>query len=253
MDLELSNKVALITGGSRGLGRAICMGLAEEGVHVAVNYRRGVNEAAELVRLLQEHHHVRAVALQGDVANSDDVVRLFDRCEAELGQLDILVNNAGIWPAAYVHDITEAAWDRTLAVNLKGPFLMCREAVRRWRSERRGGRVINVSSPAAFAGSTTGHADYAASKAGLCNFTVSLAREVAEWGIYVNAVAPGMMATEMAADALEARREHYLQRIPLKRFGDPSEIANMVVFLASERASYTTGATIDVSGGMLMR
>ncbi len=253
MDLGLEGKIGLVTGGSRGLGSAICTALAAEGAHVAVNYRRGAESAESLAKTLQQSHGVSTLALQGDVANGDDVRRLFDRCEAELGPIDILINNAGIWPTAFVQDLTEEAWDRTMAVNLKGPFLTCREAVRRWQAEQRGGRVVNVSSPAAFIGSTTGHADYAASKAGLCNFTVSLAREVAPLGIFVNAIAPGMMYTDMASDALAEHEQQYLQRIPLKRIGDPAEIANMVVFLASGRASYTTGATIDVSGGMLMR
>lgn len=253
MDLGLAGKVALVTGGSRGLGRAICAGLAAEGAGVVVNYRRGQEEAEEIARSLKQTHGVSTLALQADVSRSHDVAALFDRCYAEFGRLDIVINNAGIWPSGFVHEIDEEAWDRTLAVNLKGPFLCCREALRRWRDEGRGGRVVNVSSPAAFLGSTTGHADYAASKAGLCNFTISLAREVAPWGIYVNAVAPGMMYTEMAAEALQKNEAHYMQRIPLKRFGDPQEIAHMVTFLASDRASYTTGATVDVSGGMLMR
>ena len=167
--------------------------------------------------------------------------------------MDVLVNNAGIWPTSSVKEMTEDHWDRTLAVNLKGAFLTCREAVRRWLDRGCGGRIVNVSSSAAFIGSTTGHADYAASKAGLVNFTVSLAREMGSHGIYVNAVAPGMMQTDMARDALEQNLEHYIRRIPLGRIGDPAEIANLVVFLASDRASYTTGATFDASGGLLMR
>ncbi len=253
MDLGLTDKVALVTGGSRGLGRAICACLAAEGARVAVNYRRDGERAAVLVESLEMSHGVAAAAIQGDVAVGDDVVKIFDQCQQELGLPDILVNNAGIWPTAFVHEMTEESWDRTMAVNLKGPFLTCREAVRRWTKAARGGRVVNVSSPAAFIGSTTGHADYAASKAGLVNFTVSLAREVAQYGIYVNAVAPGMMYTEMAHDALAAHEAQYLKRIPLGRIGEPGEVAQMIVFLASDRASYTTGATIDVSGGMLMR
>ena len=253
MDLDLRNKVALVTGGSRGLGRAICLGLAGEGVRVMINYRRDEQRARDLAQLIRGQHGVDAVWVAGDVSSSADVTRMFDQCQRELGSLDILVNNAGVWPTAYVKDLTEEAWDRTLAVNLKGAFLMCREAVRRWLRQTRGGRIVNVSSPAAFIGSTTGHADYAASKAGLVNLTVSLAREVAANGIYVNAVAPGMMYTEMAHDALAAHEAEYLQRIPLGRIGEPEEIARMIVFLASDRASYTTGATIDVSGGMLMR
>jgi len=253
MDLELRNKVALVTGGSRGLGRAVCLGLAEEGARVAINYRRDQQRAELLAREIGERTGVAALPVAGDVSSSADVTGMFDACESQLGSLDILVNNAGVWPTAYVRDLTEEAWDRTLAVNLKGAFLTCREAVRRWLARQRGGRIVNVSSPSAFIGATTGHADYAASKAGLSNLTVSLAREVAQHGIFVNAVAPGMMYTEMAHEALETNAAHYLRRIPLGRIGQPEEIARVILFLASDVASYTTGATIDVSGGMLMR
>ena len=253
MELALSGKVALVTGGSRGLGGAVCRALAEEGARVFVNYRRDRERAEELVAAMGRAAVGDARAIQGDVSSGGEVASLFDACEAVWGPLDILVNNAGIWPTALVKDITEEAWDQTLAINLKGAFLTCREAVRRWLAAGRGGRIVNVSSPAAFRGSTTGHADYAASKGGLVSFTQSLAREVARDGIFVNAVAPGMMRTDMAKDALETNLADYLQRIPLGRIGEPAEVAAMIVFLASERASYTTGATIDVSGGMLMR
>ena len=253
MDLELKDKVALVTGGSRGLGRAICLGLAREGARVAINYRHQQQRAAELAELIRSSQEAQALPVPGDVSNSDDIRSMFDLSETELGPLDILVNNAGVWPQARVQDITEEDWDRTFAVNLKGAFLSCREAVRRWLAAGRSGRIVNVSSAAAFLGATTGHAHYAATKAGLVNFTVSLARELAGQGIAVNAVAPGMMRTEMAREALDAGEQQYLQRIPLGRIGDPAEVANVVVFLASGRASYMTGATVDVSGGMLMR
>jgi 3-oxoacyl-[acyl-carrier protein] reductase len=260
MDLQLDGKVALVTGGSRGLGLAICAGLAAEGTNVAINYyhdtERGidlVDEAIAAKTQLEEAHGIRAIAVPGDVSRSDDIVAMFDQCESELGPLDVLVNNAGLWPTAFVKDMTEEDWDQTVAVNLKGPFLTCREAVRRWLSSERTGRIVNVSTQAAFLGATTGHAHYAAAKAGLVNFTVSLAREVAPQGIYVNGVAPGMMRTEMAREALEKGEQEYLKRIPLRRVSDPSEVAAVVTFLASARASYTTGATFDATGGMLMR
>lgn len=253
MDLHLDGKVALVTGGARGLGRAICRGLAAEGARVMINYRQDAAGARNVAAEITTQFTVQAECVAGDVSSTADVVRMFDHCQAELGLPDILINNAGIWPQAFVPDLTEEAWDRTLAVNLKGAFLTCREAVRRWLAAARGGRIVNVSSPAAFLGSTTGHADYAASKAGLVNLTVSLAREVAPRGIYVNAVAPGMMYTDMAQAALQADEAQYLRRIPLGRISQPEEVAHMIVFLASDRASYTTGATIDISGGMLMR
>jgi 3-oxoacyl-[acyl-carrier protein] reductase len=253
MDLHLQDKVALVTGGSRGLGRAICLGLAAEGAKVAVNYNRGEAAAAEVVEAMQKLHAADGLALQGDVSKSVDVLRLFDQCEEEFGPLDILINNAGIWPTAFVRDMSEEEWDTTFDINLKSAFLTCREAVRRWLDADRGGRIVNITTQAAFHGSTTGHAHYAATKAGLVNFTVSLAREVARSGIFVNAVAPGMMRTDMAQEALEANEEKYIQRTPLGRIAEPEEIADTVVFLASSRASYTTGATFDATGGMLMR
>ncbi len=260
MDLHLHDKVAIVTGGSRGLGRAICRALAAEGAKLAIHYyrslQRGIDLAGEAEQLAQQIRTtcgVEALPLPGDVSNSEDVAEVFRAVEAGLGEVDVLINNAGVWPTAYVKDMTEAQWNATLAVNLTGPFLTCREAVRRWLAAGRAGRIVNVSSQAAFRGSTTGHADYAASKAGLVSFTVSLAREVAPHGIHVNAVAPGMMATEMARQALKHKEHEYLTRIPLGRIGDPAEIAAVVVFLASDRASYMTGATVDVTGGMLMR
>ena len=253
MDLHLQDKVALVTGGSRGLGRAICLGLAAEGAKVAVNYRRGEAAASAVVEAMQNLHSAQGIALQANVAKSADVVRMFEQCEEDLGPIDILVNNAGLWPTAYVREMTEEEWDATFDVNLKGAFLTCREAVCRWLDTGRGGRIVNISTQAAFHGSTTGHAHYAASKAALVNFTVSLAREVARSGIFVNSVAPGMMRTDMAQDALEENEEKYIQRTPLGRIAEPAEIADTVVFLASNRASYTTGATFDATGGMLMR
>ena len=144
-------------------------------------------------------------------------------------------------------------WAETVAVNLHGTFLACREMVQRLVSAKKTGRIVNVASQAAFRGSTTGHAPYDASKGGMVSFTISLAREVAEIGIAVNAVAPGMMLTEMTRDTLKANEHKYLGRIPLRRIGDPAEVANLIVFLASDRTSYSTGATMDASGGLLMR
>jgi 3-oxoacyl-[acyl-carrier protein] reductase len=266
VDLNLKQKVALVTGGSRGLGRAICLGLAAEGARVAVHYYRDpakgidlLDEAAEVVEEIRAAYGGNAVAVPGDLGREADIRPMFDAVEAKLGRTDILVNNAGVWPTAYVKDMTAAEWHATLAVNLTGPFLTCREAVTRWLAAghhaKHGcrGSIVNIVSQAAFHGATSGHAHYAASKAGLVAFTISLAREVAAQGIRVNAVAPGMIATDMARHALQTNLDCYLERIPLGRVADPAEVAVVVVFLASERAGYMTGATLDVTGGMLMR
>jgi len=193
------------------------------------------------------------VAVRGDVSKPEDVREVFDRTERELGPVDVLINNASIWPTALVHDMSVEQWNGTLAVNLTTPFLTCREAVRRWLASGRKGRIVNITSQAAYHGATTGHADYAAAKAGLANFTISLAREVARHGIAVNSVAPGFMETDMIAAAWQKNRAKYLERIPLGRIGDPAEVAAAVLFLASERASYMTGAALHVNGGMEMR
>ncbi len=260
MDLQLTNKVALVTGGSRGLGRAICLGLAAEGARVAVNYYRDlargidlVDEATDLAREIKQRHGSDALPVPGDMGKPSDILQMFRLTETAFGPPDVLVNNAGVWPTGFVKDTTEAQWNSVQQVNLTGPFIASREAVRRWIDAGRGGRIVNITSQAAFHGSTTGHAHYAASKAGLVALTVSLAREVAQYGIHVNAVAPGFMLTEMARDAIDQHKEQYLARIPLRRVADPAEVANVVVFLASDAASYMTGATVDATGGMLMR
>jgi len=260
MDLNLRDKVALVTGGSRGLGRAICVALAAEGAKVAVNYYRNRekkvdlrDEAEEVAATIRKDYGISALPVPGDVGHGPDVPAMFDLIEESLGPVDVLVNNAGVWPTAYVAEMDEAEWNATMQVNLTGPFLTCREAVRRWLAAGRTGRIVNVSSQAAFHGSTTGHAHYAASKAGLVNFTVSLAREVARHGIHVNGIAPGYMRTDMARDALEKNEQKCIERIPLGRIADPSEMAAVITFLCSDKASYMTGATVDVTGGMLMR
>lgn len=253
MDLGLKDRVALVTGASRGLGRATCLAFAAEGAHLAVHYFDQQDDALALCDLLTTQFGVRAVPIYADITQEADCEALFEAAVAEFGRLDILVNNAGLWPTAFVKDMSRCEWDQTIAVNLTGPFMLSQRMVRHLLAANRPGKIVNIVSQAAFQGATSGHAHYAAAKAGLVNLTVSLAREVARHGILVNAVAPGMMETPMSADALAARGEAYLERIPLGRIAQPEEVAAVVVFLASDKASYMTGATVDVSGGMLMR
>jgi 3-oxoacyl-[acyl-carrier protein] reductase len=191
------------------------------------------DEAEQLATRLAGDYGVRAAAIAADVSDAGQVERLFAETERQLGPPDVLINNAGIWPTALAHEIDEADFRRVLDINLVGSFLTCRAAVRRWLDAGRGGRIVNITSPAAFQGSTTGHAHYAASKAG---WSVSACRWRARWlrrGIHVNLVAPGMTRTEMSRDALATGESHYIQRIPLRRIAEPADIADVVVFLAS--------------------
>ncbi len=253
MDLHLADRVALVTGGAVGLGRAIALAFAAEGARVAINARAHLQDAEVLVEEIRRRYCVDALAIPADVSREHEVQAMFRAVLDYFGQLDVLINNAAVCPTCDVKDLSLDEWTRTLEVNLTGAFLCSREMVRQLIAAGRPGRIVNISSQAAFRGSTTGHAPYDASKGGIVSLTVSMAREVARYGIAVNAVAPGMMLTDMTAKTLEANREKYLARIPLGRIGDTSEIADVVVFLASDRASYMTGATVDVSGGMLMR
>ena len=170
-----------------------------------------------------------------------------------MGSLDILVNNAGIWPTAYVREMDRAEFERTIYMDLEVPYILCRLMVNHLIPAGRKGKIVNVVSQAAFHGSTTGHAHYAAAKAGLVAFTISLAREVARDGINVNAVAPGMMDTPMVADAMAKKADYYNSRIPIGRVAKPEEVAYAAIFLASNKADYLTGITLDATGGMLMR
>lgn len=253
MDLNLKDKVALVTGGSRGLGEAVCLSLAGEGVKVAVNYRQTADRAQAVVDQIKTEYGLEALAVAGDVSKEGDVLSIFKQVTDKFSQIDILVNNAAVCPTCQVKDMSEQMWTETIDVNLTGTFLTSREFVKRAVAAGKGGRIVNIVSQAAFRGSTTGHAPYDASKGGIVSFTIALAREVAQQGICANAVAPGMIKTEMVAKVLAKNKEKYLNRIPLHRIAEPAEVADVVTFLASERAGYMTGATVDVTGGMLMR
>lgn len=252
MDLGLTDKVVLVTGGARGLGRTICELLAAEGARVAVNYRSRPAEAEAVAAGLRGRWGRPAAAVHGDVASEADVVRMFDQAQQLLGPVDALVNNAAVCPVQPTAELPVAEFNQALQVNLTGTFLASRELVRRLSADNRQGRIVNISSQAAFRGSQSGKTAYDASKAGVIGFTVSLARELAPRGINVNCVAPGLMYTDMVAQAIDADPEKFNRRVPLGRIGRTEEIAAVVVFLCSARASYMTGATVDVSGGLAM-
>ncbi len=253
MDLELKNKTALVTGGNSGLGAAICEVFAAEGCNVVINYLFNPGEAESLAARLQNTYGVKAVIAKGDITSATDIESNIQTALNQTQRLDILVNCAGVWPTDFVKDMTDEAWEKTVRINLTGPFMFSKRVVNHFINNGVKGKIINIVSQAAFHGSTSGHAHYAAAKGGLVTFTVSLAREVAQHGINVTAVAPGMMRTPMNKDALSTREEDYVKRIPLGRISEPEEVAFTVAFLASKKADYITGATIDVTGGMLMR
>ncbi|MCD6304133.1 MAG: 3-oxoacyl-ACP reductase FabG [Planctomycetes bacterium] len=253
MDLHLKDKVALVTGGSRGLGRAICLAFAAEGARVVVNYRRSADRAAEVVGLITERFGVDALAVAADVSREADILDMYRLVEERFGHPDVLVNNAAVLASGPVTSYTEQEWNRIFQVNVTGAFLATREFVRRLLAAGRSGRIVNIVSQAAFLGSTSGHLPYDSSKGALVSFTRALARELAPKGIAVNAVAPGMIRTEMVAARLAEHEEKYTSRIPLHRIATPEDIAGVVVFLASDVAGYMTGTTLDVTGGMMMR
>ncbi len=253
MDLKLAGKVAIVTGGSRGIGKAICLALAAEGAHVVVNYCRNREKAQAVAGQILAMRKGRAVALRADMGREQDIAALFETAERRLGTVDILVNNAAYCPSGPVTSYSRKEWERTFSINVTGVFLACQEFVRRLRARKGKGKIVNMASQAAFLGSTSGHLPYDASKGALVSLTRALARELAEEGTNVNAVAPGMVLTEMVEGVLQKKLDAYLSRIPLKRIARPEEIADIVVFLASDAAAYLTGTTLDVTGGVMMR
>ena len=245
----LQGKVALVTGGSRGIGAAICRTLGVMGAQVGINYRRHP-EAAEAV--LQEIRSIGSggVLLEGDISSAEQVGRIFQILQGTFGHLDILVNNAGVIRDKFLMLMTESDWDEVIATNLKGVYL-CSKAACRMMIGQRSGKIINLVSPSALSG-RAGQVNYSASKGGVVSFTKSLARELARFGITVNAISPGIIETELTAQLTEGLRDEFLGMIPLGRFGHPEEVANAVAFLASPATDYLTGQILGVDGGMVM-
>ncbi len=242
----LDAKIAVVTGASRGIGRAIALKLAAEGAKVVVNYAGNVHAAEEVVKKI-EGLGGEAFAFQCDVADGAAVDAMVKETIARFGAIDILVNNAGITRDALLLRMKEEDWDSVLATNLKGMFL-CTKAVSRRMMKQKSGRILNMASVVGVAGNA-GQANYAAAKAGVIGFTKSAAKELASRNITVNAIAPGFIATDMTA-ALD--REEILKTIPLARLGVPEDVAETAAFLVSDKASYITGQTIHVDGGMVM-
>lgn len=242
----------IVTGASRGIGAAIAQLAGERGYAVAVNFSTGETEANKVVGEIVASGS-RAIAIRADISREDDIVRMFETAERELGPIKALVNNAGVTGGfARVEEITAEAIQRVFAVNVAGTILCAREAVRRMSTKRggTGGAIVNISSRAAHTGAAGEWVHYAASKGAIDSFTIGLAREVATEGIRVNAVAPGLVETELhAANGEPGRLQRLMPSIPMQRAGLPNEVAEGVLWLLSPAASYVTGAILEIGGG----
>jgi 3-oxoacyl-[acyl-carrier protein] reductase len=246
---RFENKVALVTGGSRGIGRAVALALAKDGAAVAVNYNSNSAAADEVVKLI-EADGGKAIAIKGDVSDFAQAEALVKQTIESLGNLQILVNNAGTTRDMIIMMMPEDDWDTVIRTNLKSAYNCSKHAVKHMMRQRYG-RIVNMTSVAGIAGNA-GQTNYSASKAGMIGFTKALAREVAARNITVNAVAPGFIPTDLTEIVPEDIKTASLDAIPLKRWGTVEEVAYAVCFLASDEAGYVTGHTLSVDGGMVM-
>ncbi|GIW02370.1 3-oxoacyl-[acyl-carrier-protein] reductase [Roseiflexus sp.] len=249
MQISLKGKIAVVTGGSRGIGRAIATTLAAAGATVVVNYQRNAAAAEETVAAITAADGA-AISMQADVSAAEEVERLFKTVIERYGTVDILVNNAGITRDTLLLRMKEDDFDAVIDTNLRGVYL-CTKAALRPMTKARSGRIINITSVVGLIGNA-GQSNYAAAKAGIVGFTRAVAREMASRNITVNAVAPGYIETELTAGLGDQVRTAILEAIPLGRLGTPQDVANLVCFLASDAAAYITGQTLTVDGGMVM-
>ena len=244
---DLSGKVALVTGGSRGIGRSICRQLAEQGAAVAINYNQSAAQAEDLRQKI-EAGGGKVITVQADVRKPDEVERMMEAAVAELGRLDVLVNNAGFNRDTLILRMSLQDWDEVMELNLRAVFI-CTKAVLRTMMRQRWGRIINIGSVSGLAGNA-GQANYAAAKAGLVGFTRAVAREMGSRNITSNLVMPGLVITELTKDIRQEIREGVERRLIVKRDGKPEDISACVVYLASDEAEYITGQVLSVDGGL---
>ena len=247
--MQLEGKVALVTGASRGIGRAVAIRLAKSGAKIAVNYA-GNQAAAEEVKQIIEQNGGEAILVQADISNAESVDAMVAAVMEAFGRIDILVNNAGITRDTLLMRMKEADWNAVIQTNLTGVFYVTK-AVSKIMMKQRYGKIVNMSSVVGLMGNA-GQANYAAAKAGVIGFTKSMAKELAARNITVNAIAPGFIATDMTAVLSDKVNEDLATKIPMGRLGEADDIASAVLFLVSDSASYITGQTLNVDGGMVM-
>lgn len=245
----LKGKCAIVTGGGRGIGKAIALKLAEQGANIVINYRNSEKEAEELVKAIDEIGGT-ALAIKADVSKFDEAEKLIKSAQEKFGTVDILVNNAGITKDNLMLRMKEEDFDNVIAVNLKGCF-NCIKHVSSVMLKQKSGRIINISSVIGLVGNA-GQANYAASKAGILGLTKSVAKELGSRGITVNAIAPGYIETDMTEVLPQKVKDTIMESVPLKRIGKTSDVADLAAFLASDSASYITGQVINVDGGMVV-
>lgn len=250
-DLQLRGRVAVVTGGSRGIGRAVVELLSELGAHVVVNYLKD-QEAAEATVTAARGRGVEAISVRADVADPIEAQQLIAAALEHFKRVDILVCNAGIWEGAPLEEMSEELWDRTMDINLKGTWTVCRAVVSQMKKQR-SGKIVMLTSTAGQRGEAN-YSNYAASKGAQIAFTKSLAEELGEWGISVNAVAPGWVTTEMTQEALGdlQQREAITRTIPLRKIAEPEDIAGPVVFLCGDWSRHITGEILNVNGGSVL-
>lgn len=247
--MDLTNKVAIVTGGAAGIGRSISLELAKRGVKVVLNYNRSEAAAESLVNEIQAFGG-KAFAVQADISSYEDALKLVNQTIERFGTLNIVVNNAGITDDALILRMQEDQFDRVISTNLKGVWNVCKHAAKPLMKSGYG-RIINISSVSGVMGNA-GQSNYSASKAGVIGLTKALAREFSARGVTVNAIAPGFIETEMTKKLSAEVVDQWRGQIPLKRFGDAKEVAYAVAFLASDEAAYITGHTLEVDGGLVM-
>ncbi len=247
--MSLNGKNALVTGGTRGIGKAIALELSRNGVNVAISYINNKEKAEEVVYEI-EKNGVRGMAVQANISKEKDALNMVDIVDSKFGSIDILINNAGITRDNLIIRMKTEEWDDVIETNLKGTYL-CTKFTVKGMMKRRYGKIINIASIVGITGNF-GQGNYSASKAGVIGFTKSMAKELASRGINVNAIAPGFIRTDMTEILKDDIKDSLVKSIPMGRIGKPKDIANIVVFLASEESDYITGQVINVDGGMVM-